>query len=57
MQDNKALRRVVESGVFAWPWSEQRGLLIIRGAAGGGGGGGGGGGAVRKLTKSAAGSS
>ena len=33
--------RVVESGVFVWPWKEPQGLLVIRGAAGGGGGGGG----------------
>ena len=33
--------RVVESGVFVWPWTESQGLLVIRGAAGGGGGGGG----------------
>ena len=35
-------RRIVESGVFVWPWKEPQGLLVIRGAAGGGGGGGGG---------------
>ena len=34
-------RRIVESGVFVWPWKEPQGLLVIRGAAGGGGGGGG----------------
>ena len=33
--------RVVESGVFEWPWTEAQGLLVIGGAAGGGGGGGG----------------
>ena len=33
--------RVVESGVFVWPWTESQGLLVISGAAGGGGGGGG----------------
>ena len=33
--------RVVESGVFVWPWTEAQGLLVIGGAAGGGGGGGG----------------
>ena len=37
----KALRRVVNSGVFVWPWTSPRGLVIIGGAAGGGGGGGG----------------
>ncbi len=34
-------RRIVESGVFEWPWKESHGLLFIAGAAGGGGGGGG----------------
>ena len=33
--------RVVESGVFVWPWTASQGLLVICGAAGGGGGGGG----------------
>ena len=33
--------RIVESGVFKWPWTTQHGLLVIVGAAGGGGGGGG----------------
>lgn len=35
------LRRVTESGTFAWPWPAARGLAVISGAAGGGGGGGG----------------
>ena len=33
--------RIVESGVFEWPWTSPDGLLVITGAAGGGGGGGG----------------
>ena len=37
----KGVSRVVESGVFVWPWTESQGLLVISGAAGGGGGGGG----------------
>lgn len=37
----KPFIRVAESGVFRWPWTETRGLLVICGAAGGGGGGGG----------------
>lgn len=36
-----ALRRITESGIFAWPWATAYGLAIIVGAAGGGGGGGG----------------
>ena len=40
MQEGR-FSRVVESGVFVWPWSEAQGLLVIGGAAGGGGGGGG----------------
>ena len=38
----KGFIRVVESGVFVWPWTETQGLLVVGGAAGGGGGGGGG---------------
>lgn len=33
--------RIVESGVFEWPWKTPHGLLVVCGAAGGGGGGGG----------------
>lgn len=35
------LRRIVDSGIFEWPWPTPLGLAIITGAAGGGGGGGG----------------
>ena len=33
--------RIVESGVFEWPWTASHGLLVIGGVSGGGGGGGG----------------
>ncbi len=33
------LERIMESGIFEWPWASKQGLLVIRGAAGGGGGG------------------
>ena len=36
-----ALRRITESGIFAWPWATAHGLAIVVGAEGGGGGGGG----------------
>ena len=37
----KGFSRIVESGVFVWPWKEPQGLLVLSGAAGGGDGGGG----------------
>ena len=37
---NTGFSRIVESGVFEWPWTSPHGLVVITGAAGGGGGGG-----------------
>lgn len=36
---NTGSSRLVESGVFKWPWTASHGLLVIGGASGGGGGG------------------